>query len=386
MMKKFLSIAVALVALVLLAGNAVAANVFFNGFETDTSNWFDFAGGTVTRVVSGTDSTTSADGDYHATIDGPVYTDWGSYSSTFPRDGYVTELDIYLDMTEADGSDKRFDFSSAVSTPSNTHRKDFIFNVGTNPGVIGEWVVSASNNAPGWPSNPGRNPVIVDQTGWYTFRHNFINDSGVLLVEMELLDQSENVVGSWSLSDPSDVIGTTVGGNRYGWFTSQRFDFNTLAIDNSALYTPDTEAPDVEITNPADGTYVYGMVDIRGSVVDDSPDHYWLVVQDSDGNTVAGPGVVYEYDSFTDELLFTWDTSTMDDDEYTVKLEARDEFDNKDSGSVDWHTVIVNNTPDNKDQCKNGGWENFTNPVFKNQGDCVSYLMSSEKAQGNKNK
>jgi hypothetical protein len=35
----------------------------------------------------------------------------------------------------------------------------------------------------------------------------------------------------WTLSDPADVIGTTVGGNRYGLFASNEFPF--LAIDNS---------------------------------------------------------------------------------------------------------------------------------------------------------
>jgi len=30
--------------------------------------------------------------------------------------------------------------------------------------------------------------------------------------------------------------------------------------------------------------------------------------------------------------------------------------------------------PTSADQCKNGGWMTFTNPTFKNQGDCVSYV------------
>lgn len=30
--------------------------------------------------------------------------------------------------------------------------------------------------------------------------------------------------------------------------------------------------------------------------------------------------------------------------------------------------------PTNKDQCKNGGFKNFNNPSFKNQGECVSYV------------
>jgi hypothetical protein len=30
--------------------------------------------------------------------------------------------------------------------------------------------------------------------------------------------------------------------------------------------------------------------------------------------------------------------------------------------------------PTNKDQCKNGGWQTFNNPTFRNQGQCVSYV------------
>lgn len=33
-------------------------------------------------------------------------------------------------------------------------------------------------------------------------------------------------------------------------------------------------------------------------------------------------------------------------------------------------------TPTTKDQCKNGGWMTFTNPSFKNQGQCVSSVAS----------
>jgi hypothetical protein len=35
------------------------------------------------------------------------------------------------------------------------------------------------------------------------------------------------------------------------------------------------------------------------------------------------------------------------------------------------------------DQCKNGGWQNFTSPAFKNQGDCVSFFATGEKNAGN---
>ncbi len=55
-------------------------------------------------------------------------------------------------------------------------------------------------------------------------------------------------------------------------------------------------------------------------------------------------------------------------------------------GNVDALTIGVNSenttydfeldapAPTDKEQCKKGGWENFTNPTFKNQGDCVSFV------------
>lgn len=67
--------------------------------------------------------------------------------------------------------------------------------------------------------------------------------------------------------------------------------------------------------------------------------------------------------------------------------------DNEQTVLVD--NVLVNNDlytfdpilvgpPANKDECKNGGWESFNNPTFKNQGDCISYVQSSPNALGNK--
>jgi len=50
-------------------------------------------------------------------------------------------------------------------------------------------------------------------------------------------------VATWTRSDPTDIIGVTVGGNRYGWFVQNEFD--GLAIDKSfrtgILSTPNCE-------------------------------------------------------------------------------------------------------------------------------------------------
>ncbi len=126
------------------------------------------------------------------------------------------------------------------------------------------------------------------------------------------------------------------------------------------LLLADTEAPDVAINSPADGATVQGDVPIYGTVTDDNPDHYYLVVKDSDGHVVAGPGTVAETSSFTNELLYTFDSTSVDDGNYTVWLAARDAAGNRDAGSLATAVVTVNNTPDNKDQCKSDGWMGFT--------------------------
>lgn len=46
---------------------------------------------------------------------------------------------------------------------------------------------------------------------------------------------------------------------------------------------------------------------------------------------------------------------------------------NNDTTVFDFEPVL---TPATKDACKNGDWETFNTPEFKNQGDCVSFVAS----------
>ncbi len=50
-------------------------------------------------------------------------------------------------------------------------------------------------------------------------------------------------------------------------------------------------------------------------------------------------------------------------------------------GSNDAFVAKLNipSSPINKDQCKNGGWKNFNNPTFKNEGQCVSFVEHHKK-------
>jgi hypothetical protein len=235
---------IAVVAAALLAlgaaGSAAAATPapYFNGFETDTYDWTG-----ANRVASGTHGVTSADGAWHAETVGFPFTRWGGYTNEFPASGYTTSLDIYLDPASGAANDTRFDWTSAINTPAAMHRRDFVFNGGyyndaTGPGAGGSrFVFSASNSAGranSFPKNPGRDPIAITDAGWYTFQHEFYdNGSGVLAVDLSILDAGGAVVHKWTLSDPSDVIDVTVGGNRYGWFAQNEFAF--LAFDNSRL-------------------------------------------------------------------------------------------------------------------------------------------------------
>jgi hypothetical protein len=230
----------------ILAAATVAFAAFFQSFETDTAGWF-----VTTRVSTGTHLVPSKTGAFHAEDGGGAFTRWGGYGKTLPPGGYTTTVDIYLDISSPYGSltsltpypnDTRFDWSSAVSTPACAHRRDFVFNAGfyTDTDATGtgaRFVISASNNATrsgAFPKNPGRMPYTIYAEGWYTFEHRFRdNGSGVLAVDLTIKNALGVPLTMWTLSDPSDVIGSTVGGNRYGWFVIDEFPF--LAFDTSAL-------------------------------------------------------------------------------------------------------------------------------------------------------
>ena len=44
-------------------------------------------------------------------------------------------------------------------------------------------------------------------------------------------------------------------------------------------------------------------------------------------------------------------------------------------------TTLAGGAPTSEDQCKRGGWKQFTNPVFRNQGECVSHVQANERGR-----
>lgn len=237
-------------AAIMAASSANAAVLFSQGFETDTADW-----SSATRVASGTDGVTSASGNYHAQSDSGNFSQWGGYNygagNNVPTafQEYWTSIDIFLNVAGGYANNTRFDFSSAISNAAGGFGRDFIFNGGfynDNDGSPGSgtnrFVISASNNSqPGsaFAKNPGRGPVAISATGWYTFENHFYNNAGVLAVDMRIVDSLNQLVGSWTLSDPTDSIGT-IGGNRYGWFDYS--EIPKLAIDNAEMHTANLAA------------------------------------------------------------------------------------------------------------------------------------------------
>jgi Thrombospondin type 3 repeat len=80
--------------------------------------------------------------------------------------------------------------------------------------------------------------------------------------------------------------------------------------------------------------------------------------------TIGEDTTVYDFEPDTDGDGHTNGADNCAD----VANPGQQDFDNDGIGAA----CDESEQPANKDECKNGGWVNFTGPVFKNQGDCVS--------------
>jgi hypothetical protein len=280
---------VAALCAVVCLGLAAGAGAYSNNFDTDVAGWFNNSG-TITQQPSGyanpayADSIASASDGFHARldrgpcgVDGPPpggigpsvncsgpYTQWGGYGKTW-NGPYQTQVDIYLDAAYAndpanEDSDvgnldlitdptnpaekgTRFDYTSAINDNTGAHLRDFGFVVGTGQpaSTCTGWVVNAQmnvNRSNAFPDDPSKSPECITGTGWFTFKHNFFeNGDGNLEVLMQIIDvETSAVAADWSIvsadgSGPDPI--STVGCNRYGWFSNQ--EIFGLPMDNASM-------------------------------------------------------------------------------------------------------------------------------------------------------
>ena len=110
--------------------------------------------------------------------------------------------------------DVRFDWTSSMAKNDGSFLRDWVFNAGLyqaesldNYNEDG-FIVSTGNNAgrdSSYPQNPGHDPILISDSGWYKFQHVFYDDGGYLSVDMNILDSSENLVNSWTLGENDDM-------------------------------------------------------------------------------------------------------------------------------------------------------------------------------------
>jgi len=220
-----------------------ASAAIIQGFETDTSGWFDGSsgwGGSVTRTTGGVGA---FEGSFYglfsqgpnstAFVTGP-FTRFDGYRDVFPGD-YSTQIAIYLDTNWAAG--EGFDYSVASNGSDGLHQRDFIFHI-TKDTSSGSLLVGGSNNTNFDPREDLEtiNHVEITSSGWYIFEHVFRDDSGVLAVDLNLYDMTLMLLFTETRSTPADTIPGEVGGNRYGWFTNIDIA-NGLAVDALAIST-----------------------------------------------------------------------------------------------------------------------------------------------------
>ena len=237
---------------------------YFQGFEdpvwvsgnyvdNPSTDWNDY-NSHVSRLASGSNGLVAAGGSAYAVIDstvaaaGPDYSNSGAfsrlggYSGVFGS-GWRATLDVYVNLNDPAISGATatngygWDLSTAASTASAGYLRDFIFHAAAYDATSGVFI-AASNGSSDDAADRGPDLrsyatyATLTNSGWYTFEWLFRNTNGVLAVDLNVRDTNSTLLFTQTLSDPSDLI-STVGGNRYMWFTFLATD--QLAIDNTTL-------------------------------------------------------------------------------------------------------------------------------------------------------
>lgn len=274
------------------------------------------------------------------TITSPTITS----DSTPTITGTVTDLNIDSVSVNVDGN-------NYLATISGTdYSADVIATLSD-----GVYVVTATATDKAGNSSSTTSSLTVDATIPYVYAgaDRFTNssisitdatfDAGIIGLDSFNWTSTDGTLSDWS--SPSDYY-PTFSATTDGIYTLTFEVTDLLGQTNSdsVQIVWDTIFPLVELTNLTDGQHVKGLVDIKGAIEDQNLYRYYFVIQNSGGTTVGGLNTVYD-DGPKVDLSYDWNTSTLPDGEYTIKLEARDKAGNKDATiSVKWIKVIVDNT------------------------------------------
>jgi hypothetical protein len=166
-------------------------------------------------------------------------------------------------------------------------------------------------------------------------------------------------------------------------FNGNTYDFELVAADTTAPIAPTPLSP----ANGAVMTSV-ALTTIDWTDVTD-PSSPVTYVYESSLSSVTNPDGSFAAPAYVSGTLATSQIGAAGTPEGTYYWHAKavDAAGNSSAWSTTW-SVIVDNTPVvdpptptgpvTKDDCKNDGWKTFTNPSFKNQGQCVSSVAKEQ--------
>lgn len=174
--------------------------------------------------------------------------------------------------------------------------------------------------------NPGQswNPVA----GVHHYKYESFSDVGLQnkIYSETTTQTSRTVGGTQTITFWWHVQAVDAAGNASPWSDAWK-----LTIDNTK--------PTIALTNPVAGR-VKGTIDIRGTVQDANPHHYWVAAYKKNGPSVFDK-VQNHSTSFTNQTIYTWDTTQVEDGDYIIKFAERDAADNR------TNDVVVEVTVDN---------------------------------------
>ncbi len=163
--------------------------------------------------------------------------------------------------------------------------------------------------------------------------------------------------------------------------------FNETTYDFE-LVLPDTTAPDAPMpVSPANHstTTTAGLTHVDWTDVTDPSSPVTYIYQASYSSATSTIDGSFLAPVYTSGPLSVSEIPTPGTPEgtYYWHVTATDSVGNVSAWSTMWSFTVSNTVPPvvtgptNKDECKNNGWMVFTNPSFKNQGQCVSSVVSN---------
>jgi len=157
---------------------------------------------------------------------------------------------------------------------------------------------------------------------------------------------------------------TSTVASAYGDITGlngQTFTTGSFTLANAAQCQGGSPRFNVFTTT---GTFFLGCNNVTPTTNSDGTVTYTF---DAASIAAAGGQVPFPTGTITDVAVIIDVQGTADVSNITV------------NGTPEVPAPVVTGPPTSKNACKHGGWKSFTNPSFKNQGQCVSYVAHHTK-------